>query len=57
MAMTREENAIDWSMLIEACNRNDRKEMHMRLGNLIYTGNLGKFKDKLLEHLDKVLKE
>ena len=53
----QQEDALDWSMLITACTRNDRKEMHSRLGNLIYTAKLGKFKDRLLKQLDDSLKE
>ena len=51
--MTVQERALDYSLLIEACNKNDRENMHINLGNLMVTDRLSKYKDRLLTHLDE----
>ena len=48
-----QERALEYSMLITACNKNDRPIMHRQIGNLIYMEKKNRFTDKLLEHLDK----
>ena len=55
--MTIQERALDWTLLISACNSNDRKIMHQNLRNLIFTERLGKYGERLLKHLDTDFKD
>ena len=54
---TAQDRALDWSLLITACNKNDRENMHTNLGNLIYTERKTKFTATLLEQLDSYFKD